>query len=121
MEAIGLVTWCPWLRPVAAVGSGAPAGAILLKAASESSLAAGQAVPFPLLQLEAWRGTRRLGSIEPFGDDGFLQPPLDDPPWRLRPPRCTLCLPFQPLVPLAFRAAVVLPPQRLMIVYVGAP
>lgn len=31
MEALGLVTWRPWLRPVVAVGSGAVAGAILPK------------------------------------------------------------------------------------------
>lgn len=32
MEAIGLVTWSSWLRPVVAVGSGAYAGAILPEA-----------------------------------------------------------------------------------------
>ena len=70
MEAIGLVTWCPWLRPVAAVGSGAQAGAMLPKAASGSQGL--KLFPFPPLQVEAWRGTGRQGSIEPFGDDGLL-------------------------------------------------
>lgn len=32
MEAMGLVTWRPWLRPVVAVGSGALPGAILPRA-----------------------------------------------------------------------------------------
>lgn len=36
MEAIGLVTWCPWLRPEAAAGSVAQTGAILPKAVSWS-------------------------------------------------------------------------------------
>ena len=31
-----------------------------------------QVVHFPPLQVEAWRGTGRPGSIEPFGDDGLL-------------------------------------------------
>lgn len=77
---------------------------------------------FSPLQLGAWRGTRRLGSIKPFGDDGFLQPlPPNDTPWRLRPPRCSCCFPFQPNVPIAPRATAVLPPQRLMKVEVRAP
>lgn len=36
MEALGLVTWWPWLRRVAAVGSRAQAGAILPEAGSGS-------------------------------------------------------------------------------------
>lgn len=67
---------------------------------------------FPL-QVEAWRGTGRQGSIEPFGDDGSVSAT-----WRpsmAAAPSALLPLPPLPSlsVPIASRAAVVLPPQRL--------
>lgn len=123
MEAIGLVTWSSWLRPVVAVGSGAYAGAILPEAPRVGG--PGSCLKlflFLLCSLGLGEEQRGLGSIKPFRDDGFLQPPSpNDPVWRLRPPRCSCCRPFQPNVPFVFGAAEVLPPQRLMIVEVGAP
>lgn len=128
MEALGLVTWWPWLRRVATVGSRARAGAILAEAGSGESKAGAAwqltgAVPSHPPHLGPRRGAGRLGFLQPSPDgDGSLQPlPPDDPPWRPRLPSCSCCLPWPPLVPVASRAAVVLPPQGLMVVGLGPP
>lgn len=74
MEAMGLVTWRPWLRLVVAVGSGGrrqgPFCLRLPELGAAGDLA--EAAAFRPLQLGTWRGTRRLGSIKCFGDDGSL-------------------------------------------------
>lgn len=61
------------------------------------------AVPSLPLQLGAWRGTGRLGFIQPSQDgNGSLQLSLpDDPPWRPRLPSCSRCRLLRPLVPIA--------------------
>lgn len=87
-----------------------------------SGLAADRSRSSPPLHLGPRRGAGRLGFIQPSRDgDGSLQPSLpDDPPWRPRLPSCSCRRPLQPWVPIASRAAVVLPLQGLMAVELGA-
>lgn len=88
-----------------------------------SGLAADRSRSFPVLCTSGpGEGAGRLGLIQPSQDgDGSLQPSLpDDPPWRPRLPSCSCRRPLPPLVPVAPRAAVVLPPQGLMVAEPGA-